>query len=712
LSGKREGEPSAEPAFGDIPKPGANSSRLLSFQRTNKPLDSNEKNHHIPKTNMTTTHRPLTEQELATLTSQGCQCDDWSAVQVADGFLAERVRHATFSGEIRLGRNEGSVRCEGGVERRCGIDHAHLHNVTLGDNVRVANIGVHLANYDVGSGTTIENVGLLETRPGACFGNGVEIEPLNEGGGREVILFNRLDSQFAHLLCLHRYRTGLTDALVAMAKAEAAKVVSDRGTIGRGARLMNVKSIIDVCLGDAVIVDGAASLLDGTVLSSPDAPTLIGTDVQAENFIIAEGSKVTGGAMVSKSFVGQGCQIGRQFSSEGSVFFANCEGFHGEACSVFAGPYTVTHHKSTLLIAGYFSFYNAGSGTNQSNHLYKLGPVHEGKLERGCKTGSFSYMMWPCRVGPFSVVLGKHTRTFDTSDFPFSYIEASPEGRCMLTPGFNFTTVGTVRDGAKWPARDRRQGDVRRDRLCFDVLSPLTVGRMIRGSERMKELQEKTDRAVETVTIGGAEMKRVMLRSAQKTYRTAINLYLLEQVVARLEDAGQKGGASPAEALAVSPKAVLDEQWVDIGGQLLPKARLDALCEAVEKEGANGFDTLCRLLDEAFDHYAEDQWAWVCWAYERVHGEQLAALDQPALVKLVDDWAKTKEKFLKLVLLDAGKEFDPVVQTGFGQDGTGEDAGADFSAVRGTLEGNSFVNKVNDEIAGVAGHAEAIKKLL
>jgi hypothetical protein len=40
-----------------------------------------------------------------------------------------------------------------------------------------------------------------------------------------------------------------------------------------------------------------------------------------------------------------------------------------------------------LLLAGLFSFFNAGSGTNQSNHLYKLGPVHQGVLERGCKTG-------------------------------------------------------------------------------------------------------------------------------------------------------------------------------------------------------------------------------------------------------------------------------------------------------------------------------------
>ena len=45
----------------------------------------------------------------------------------------------------------------------------------------------------------------------------------------------------------------------------------------------------------------------------------------------------------------------------------------------------MTHHKSTLLIAGMFSFMNAGSGSNQSNHMYKLGPIHQGAMERGAK---------------------------------------------------------------------------------------------------------------------------------------------------------------------------------------------------------------------------------------------------------------------------------------------------------------------------------------
>ena len=75
---------------------------------------------------------------------------------------------------------------------------------------------------------------------------------------------------------------------------------------------------------------------------------------------------------------------------------------NGEACAIFAGPFTVSMHKSSLLIAGMYSFLNAGSGSNQSNHMYKLGPIHQGIVERGSKTTSDSYILWPARVGAFS----------------------------------------------------------------------------------------------------------------------------------------------------------------------------------------------------------------------------------------------------------------------------------------------------------------------
>jgi hypothetical protein len=658
----------------------------------------------------TNAHRPLSESEIRTLTDRGCTCAQWSGVRVADGFLPERVAGVHLAGRVRLGRNSGQLGGDGAAAKDCGIYNATLGDCVVEDDVRIANVGVHIANYTIGRGACIENVGLIEARPGATFGNGVVVQPVNEGGGREVVLFNEIDSQFAHLMCLHRYRPAMIDALKAIARDEAAKATADRGAIGAGARVVNVRKMIDVRLGEAATVDGAASLVNGTVLSTADAPSRIGDDVQAEDFIVAEGSDIGGGAHLAKCYVGQACRVGRQFSAENSLFFANCEAFHGEACSVFAGPYTVTHHKSTLLIAGYFSFYNAGSGTNQSNHLYKLGPVHEGKLERGCKTGSFSYMMWPCRVGPFSVVLGKHTRTFDTADFPFSYVEASPEGRCLMTVGFNLITVGTVRDGAKWPTRDRRRGAVRRDRLSFDVFSPLTIGRMIRGSRRLKEFQDKTPREVETVVIGGAEVKRVLLRTAQKTYRAAIGRYLLDKILGRIEAAAGRGAASLAEALRVDPAAVLSEEWCDIGGQMMPLGRVEDLAAALAASGGANLGTFRRALDAAFEAYAEDEWAWVCWAYEHVFGTDPRRLDREQLAALADELAVARTRFLNVVLLDAAKEFDEAIRVGFGQDGSPEEAAADFTAVRGEIDTNGFVREMKEEIAAVARRAAAFKE--
>ena len=643
--------------------------------------------------------RPLKEDERRLLADRGCTAADWRSIQVEEGFDPGRLRNARFAGRVRIGRQTGSA-AAGGMEMPAGIENASVIHCTIGRDVRIANVGVHLANCAIGDGACIEDVGAIETRPGATFGNGVEVEVLNEGGGREVILFNELSSQFAHLLCLHRYRSDLSEKLAAMARDRAEQVGSDVGSIGRGVLVRSVRQMVDMQVGDGAIVSGAARLVNGTVLSSRDAPTTIGSDVHAEDFIVAEGSSVTGGAVLARTFVGQGCQVGRQFSAENSLFFANCEAFHGEAVCVFAGPYTVTHHKSTLLIAGLFSFYNAGSGTNQSNHMYKLGPVHEGKLERGTKTGSFSYMMWPCRVGPFSVVLGKHTRNFDTADLPFSMIIAGPDGRCTVVPGLNLTTVGTVRDGAKWPTRDRRKGDIRRDRISFDVLSPYTVGRMLRGSAILGELQERTAKQLETVSINGAEVKRALLRTGQRSYRNGIELYLLEKVVERAEAAAGRS-AGLADAFAAGEGAVYSADWLDIGGQLMPRKRLEDLVGAVTDGAITKIEDFHAELDGIAAAYGKDEWVWVRNTYAQVFGRDLDGVSEEEMVGIAGSFLAAKTRFFKHVLADAQKEFGKMSRTGFGHDGGEGDADADFAQVRGTYEDNRFVRQIQEDLAAL-----------
>ncbi len=656
------------------------------------------------------TYRKLTPAEIQTLADRRCTCADWSLVEVADGFDAARLDSVLLVGRVRIGSTAGTVEGLCGEARDCSLSNATLINCTIGDNTRIANVGVHIANYIIGDGVCIENIGTMHTRPAATFGNGVEVAVLNEAGGREVILFNELSSQFAYIMCLHRHRPAVTEKLKKIALDCTAAQRSDCGRIGDAARIFSTPEIIDVNVGPSATINAARSLVNGTVLSAPESPSTVARGVAAKDFIIAEASNVTDAAILEKVFVGQGCRIGRQFSAENSLFFANCEAFHGEACSIFAGPYTVTHHKSTLLIAGLFSFYNAGSGTNQSNHMYKLGPVHEGKLARGTKTGSFSYMMWPCRTGPFCVVLGKHTGTFDLDDFPFSHVEARADGKALMVPALHITTVGTVRDGQKWPKRDRRTGQ-KRDLINFDVFSPYTVGRMIRAKDALKALQDATDIAVEEVNLNGAVIRRPILRTGQKYYRTGIEMYLLGKVVHRLEESLAQGNTI-SQAMAIDPDAVLSEKWIDVGGQLAPKKRFDDLEDALAAGSIDSADDFARAAKQISNAYKMDEWAWVRRAYSRVFAADLADASPQSLIEISQAYLKVRGKFLNLVTVDAQKEFDVLSQSGFGQDGDAEDTAADFRAVRGAPDDNAFIIEMKQSIADLHQRIERLQDAL
>jgi hypothetical protein len=646
------------------------------------------------------TYRTLSSEEIEIMEREGCRAEDWSRVEVKEGFDPHRVRRVSFSGAVKIGTLQGTVEIEG-VEFPAEIVDATVADCILGDGVRISRIRGYLANYDIEDGAVVADVGAMAARPAATFGNGVELETVNEGGGREVRIFNEMSSQFAYIYAMHRYRPALIEKLEAMVEEYVDGVRSDRGRVGTRARVAHVGEIVDVNIGPYAVVSGSSRLYNGTVLSEEAAPSRVGVGVIAEDFIIGEGSSVDSGAVLNRTFVGQGVQIGKQFSAENSLFFANCEGFHGEACSIFAGPYTVTHHKSTLLIAGMYSFYNAGSGTNQSNHMYKLGPVHQGVVQRGSKTGSFSYMLWPSLLGPFSVVIGKHLNNFDASDLPFSYI-TDDEGETYLTPAMNMHTVGTVRDGEKWPARDRRRGSVKRDLIRFEVYSPYLVGKMIEGERVLQQLLDAVSREVEQVRYKGVFIKRLLLRTGAKSYRNAVELYLNDRIVRRAAPAMAEGLDAVRAALAAQEDGAYSEEWADLAGLLIPVQRLQQLEARIESGEIATIGDFQAAFQNAWEAYAADEWAWVRHTFASRTGRSVDELTLEDLARLKAARDKAQATAVKKVLADAEKEFDEIASTGFGADGNREQRAVDFAAVRGSFADDSFVRQMREELEKVA----------
>ncbi|MCK4804987.1 MAG: DUF4954 family protein, partial [Spirochaetes bacterium] len=318
------------------------------------------------------TLRKLSQNEIDILTGNGCTAENWKLIKVSSGFDANRIIFTRFSGEVIIGSNSGSVNIDGLVQP-CGLYRAAVADTSIGNNVFISNIGSYIRNYTIGDNVIIEDVSVLTAEKGAQFGEGVQINVLNETGGRNVTLFKDLNAQTAYLQALYRHDEAFQEKLKKLIINYIEGKSSDRGKIAEGARIRSCGIIKNVNVGPCADLLGALELNNGTILSCPEHPTVIGSGVIIKDFIVSEGTDIEGGVILDHVFIGQACQLRKQLSAENSLFFSNSEGFHSEVCSVFAGPYSVTHHKSTLLIACMLSFFNGGSGTNQSNHMYKLG---------------------------------------------------------------------------------------------------------------------------------------------------------------------------------------------------------------------------------------------------------------------------------------------------------------------------------------------------
>lgn len=641
-------------------------------------------------------YRALTNDEIVLMETQGCHSDDWSKVRVAERFNAETVRTTHFSGDVALGVFEKQASFFGGFDKPVGISDATIHNCTIGDNVFISRVKNYIANYVIEADAVIDNIDLLAVEGQSSFGNGTDVSAVNEAGGREIPIYDYLSAHTAYYIAFYRHRPKVVEKLRAMIADYVTSVKDSMGLVGKGARLTNCRIIKNVKVGQAGLIEGVNKLENGSVNSCFEDPVYIGPGVFAEDFIVSSGSSIKDGTIIYKCFIGQGTELSRQYSAENSVFFANCGGYHGEACSVFAGPYTVTHHKSTLLISGLYSFLNAGSGTNQSNHMYKLGPVHQGVVERGSKTASDSYILWPAKVGAFTVVMGRHYRNSDTSNLPFSYL-IEHEDESILVPGVNLRSVGTVRDARKWPKRDRRKAPRKLDLINFKLLSPYTIQKMINGRDLLHKLKETSGETSEYFAYHNVKIRNSSLDRGVLLYQIGIDKFLGNSLLKRLED---KHIANIEELRALlKPKTHIGTgRWVDLAGLLAPEEVIKQMLLDIESGALSSLEMVEDRFRSIYESYPEYEWAWVVDTLEGVLNKTIDEITPDDVIELTVSWKKAVVELDRMLRADAGKEFTTTAQTGYGLDGDGQSKEADFEQVRGNFKGNNFVQEIEEHI--------------
>ena len=591
-------------------------------------------------------YRSLTFEEIEILESNSCWAEDWSRVEVAeDGFQAKFFHRVMFYGDIQLGSFQKEVEITKGFVKHSGINDATLRNVTVGNDCLIEKVGNYINNYTIGDDCLISNISVMETTEGATYGEGNLISVLNEVGDGNVIFFHDLNSQFAAFMVKHFNDKDLKNAIRRLVKEEIARTNPERGTIGHNVKIVNTREITNTVIQDDCEISGASRLSDCTILSSEYASVYIGTGVICENSIISDGSSIVNSVKMQDCFVGEACQISNGFTASQSVFFANSFMANGEACAAFCGPFCASHHKSSLLIGGMFSFYNAGSGTNFSNHAYKMGPMHWGILERGTKTASGSYLLMPATIGTFSVCFGKLMHHPNTTALPFSYLIAEAD-KMYLVPGRNITTVGLYRDIRKWPKRDMRPQQTQKSIVNFDWLSPYSVGEILQGKKILENLRQASGDNVSSYNYHEYVINATSLRKGIKYYDIALRIYM-GAVLKRAHKWGFFGKPQTEVGLG---------RWDDLSGLLLPVSEERRLIEDVKSGSLETIEEVVNRFREINENYRIYQWAWTYRMILEYYGINEITPEDDERIKR--DYIEARRAWIAEIKKDAEKEFE------------------------------------------------------
>ena len=590
-------------------------------------------------------YRPLTSEEIEVLKSNDCWAEDWTSVNVAEDFKPNFMHRVMLYGEVNIGAFNKNVEVSQGFVKHAGINNATLRNVTIGDDCLIENVGNFINNYTIGDDCYISNISTMETTEGATYGEGNLVSVLNEVGEGNVILFSDLNSQLAAFMVKHFSDKDLKEKIRQLIKTDIDNKMPEKGQIGNNVKIVNTKEITNCIINDFCEVNGAARLSDCTLLGSAHGNVYVGTGVIAENSIIAEGASVINSVKIQDCYVGEACQLSNGFTASTSIFFANSYMSNGEACAAFCGPFTASHHKSSLLIGGMFSFYNAGSATNFSNHAYKMGPMHWGILERGSKTASGAYLLMPATLGSFSVCFGKLMHHPNTRNLPFAYLIADGD-KMFLIPGRNITTVGLYRDIKKWPKRDLRAQENRKSIVNFDWLSPFSVGEILKGKKILESLREVTGDNVSQYLYHEYIIPASSLHKGIKYYDIALRIYMgavLKRVLKR----------DPSITPPATQTGIGD--WDDLSGLLLPVSEEERIVNDLQDGTIDSIQQLIERFEEIDTNYRQYQWAWTYKMVCDYYGISEITLEDAN--RIHEDYIKARRSWIAEIKKDAEKEY-------------------------------------------------------
>ncbi|MFW6257849.1 MAG: hypothetical protein ACOC11_03595, partial [Prolixibacteraceae bacterium] len=127
-----------------------------------------------------------------------------------------------------------------------------------------------------------------------------------------------------------------------------------------------------------------------------------------------------------------------------------------------------------------------------------------------------------------------------------------------------------------------------------------------------------------------------------------------------------------------------------------PLAEVNRLVDRISDRDIRDMNELSADFNEIHNNYDEFKWTWFVKNIQIFLGKSMDEISPDNLVAFIQLWQETVIELDDQYLADCLKEFSPEIMTGYGIDGSENEKLADFEAVRGSFDTNTFVKKIGN----------------
>lgn len=527
-------------------------------------------------------YRNLVRQEIEQLERQGNRADQWQEVLVAEPFRVECLHGNTFEGTVRIGALENVKRKVGDLTLREGIYGSAIADSTLGDHVAVHDVKM-LSGYEVGDCVVLFNIGEM-----TCTDDPKEVtwlEPMNENGGRRILPFGGMTVGDAYMWARYRGRKVFMQRLQQFTYDRLGTAEGCYGRIGSHAVVKNTQCLHNVVIlskaEDPTVVDGCIVLSDGVV----GYGCTVEHGVVAVRFLLGEHVHLEFGLRLNDSVVGDNstlarCEVGN------SIMF----------------PAHEQHHNNSFLIAGLIMGQSniAAGGTIGSNHNSRTAD-NELAAGRGFWPGLCCSFKHPSRFASYCLLAKADYPAELDITLPFALVNNNvAKDRLEVMPAYwwMYNMYAMDRNSKKFAKRDRRV--VKAQHIEFDSLAPDTAEEILHAMELLAGWREACGEwSVGSCVMEKSKRPTVILKGNEglKAYEEMLIYYAMNCLTAAYGES-----LPPTQPMAHT-------EWVNIGGQLVPRCDMERLIADVEAGSIDSWEAIHERMDAMWRQYPEQRTA-------------------------------------------------------------------------------------------------------